>query len=499
MTTPDDSSIRSSIRFRCRRCFARLTAAKDRAGSKLRCPRCQLMLTVPAETSAECQGAEYSLNGAGRTSAAADRQYVSVACPVCKTLMHAGEEEVGREMTCPDCGTAVIVPPPRPKRPPGKPATAAPGEIYPLREAEEGSSAAPPAERRYIAVHCPVCNTLMHATEEQIGRQIVCPDCETRTLVPRPPRSNAKRSSADFRVGADDIYDAGQPIETPRYEVGADYRQSNPAVEGTLSVGPDRQSDSADLALSPPRRPLLSGVFGFPFSTGARGRWLGLSVGALLAMLPAAAAFSLAAGPGAGYGSIGPWIMALALSGTAALLGLGWAAVMAVDFLTILRDTSYGYEKIENWPRGACVDWVGEAFYVLDALGIGMLLSLAVGRGLGMLGAPVGMFTAIGLWLLFPILLLSMLETNSPLNPLSRPVWLSLVLRWKVWAMFYAETAALFVAFGFLPAVLIAVPPLAILAPLLLVAVLMIYARLLGRLTWCCSGESKREVASTRP
>ncbi len=54
------------------------------------------------------------------------------------------------------------------------------------------------ANQQLIRVSCGLCNTLMYATQEQVGQTIVCPDCGVPTLVKRPPdeRSQKPLSSA---------------------------------------------------------------------------------------------------------------------------------------------------------------------------------------------------------------------------------------------------------------------------------------------------------------
>ena len=98
-----------------------------------------------------------------------------------------------------------------------------------------------------------------------------------------------------------------------------------------------------------------------------------------------------------------------------------------------------------------------------------------------MVGVPI---------VLFPWLLLSMLEANSPLVPISKAVCGSLLRKWRTWLAFYMETIPLLLSIGAsaIAAMLLGSLPLAIpVLAMTMVAVLMIYFRLLGRLAWCCS------------
>ena len=236
---------------------------------------------------------------------------------------------------------------------------------------------------------------------------------------------------------------------------------------------------------------MVAGVLGRSFFSGIWMRWLGLTLGLFPALGLVLAVRFYASARGAGYGSIGPWIVAMTLGGATMFCAVAWAAVMAVNFLTVLRDTSYGYDKIEESSSEGFIDWIGDAFYVLNALAISVLPSLAIEQVRVALDWPVWFCVLLGPWLVFPIVLLSMLETDSPLNPFSPAVLRSLFgARW-LWATFYLETALLLAGFWFLSMALCAAPLLALFViPGLLVALLLLYARLLGRLAWCCSGRA---------
>jgi len=70
-------------------------------------------------------------------------------------------------------------------------------------------------------------------------------------------------------------------------------------------------------------------------------------------------------------------------------------------------------------------------------------------------------------------------------------VAVSLIRAWRVWAIFYAESAMLAaVANGLALAAVVWVPWLGLfLAAILLTAAMMIYFRMLGRLAWCIAAE----------
>jgi hypothetical protein len=181
-------------------------------------------------------------------------------------------------------------------------------------------------------------------------------------------------------------------------------------------------------------------------------------------------------------------MLLMMLAGT---LAVGWAGVFIVDLLAVLGDTAAGADEVGHWPNAAAfVDWAGNTFFVINSLamagsagyGLGWLLLRAKLRGdIAMIAVPV---------MLFPLVLLSMLEVNSPFVPLSRAVLRSLAPHWRAWIGFYLESILLLAATGgvAIAAMLPQSPFLAIpILALTTVASSMVYFRLLGRLAWCCA------------
>ncbi len=125
-----------------------------------------------------------------------DQRTVSFLCSLCGTLMDATVEQAGQEVTCPDCGTAAIVPSAsKPSPPPAGPTPSSTPGIADVYNVLEGQGQPPPnvteVYRRHIPVVCLLCHTRMHATEEQVGQVLVCPDCGTANIVPAAPANES--------------------------------------------------------------------------------------------------------------------------------------------------------------------------------------------------------------------------------------------------------------------------------------------------------------------
>jgi hypothetical protein len=174
------------------------------------------------------------------------------------------------------------------------------------------------------------------------------------------------------------------------------------------------------------------------------------------------------------------------------IFGVPAFANWSVSMLAILQDTAGGKDEIESWPDLNFLDWILDAIYLPAALFAAALPGLAVGEILtmaagGSLVAALPMAVAASLFLLFPVLMMSMLEAESPIGIFSSPVARSLSVATHRWIQFYGLAAALcLIAFGIWQVRRLEYLLLNFFAAVTTVVAGMIYFRLLGRLTWCC-------------
>ncbi len=113
----------------------------------------------------------------------------------------------------------------------------------------------------------------------------------------------------------------------------------------------------------------------------------------------------------------------------------------------------------------------------------------------------LGFVSARSTCLLFPVVLLSLLENGSPINPLSGEVWRSM---WRVarsWLTFYILSVIVVVAqiVGVCLTLLGGGATAVVLGPAIVVIGMMIYYRLLGRLALCCSVSAAAEEPDDEP
>ncbi len=492
----DDGSLPAAdsepeIPFECPVCRTHMTAPKEQIGKQVACPDCRTTVTVPAMPAPRPrkQAAPLDAYSLGEdydpdVPPAPQQEYLAMYCGRCGTLMQIAPDKVGSEVTCPDCGTAKVVELPRL---PGNRDAAVTTESYDVHE-EIGQ---PPPEsvayKEYVGFVCR-CGTRLAAPVAEVGRQWTCTDCGRSVTVP-PPR--AKRPKPDPTKEVDGEYEAQAAPAAESEEASAPYR---PPIWVPSRVKQMLEENSRLRPLPPPPRwPLVCGVFTFPWRRANLGKWFSLSIGAMLFGTLGLVGFAMGRGIGMGDGpgAIGPAVISMLCQVLGGVLGIAWAGVLFINLLTILGDTAAGADDVGAWPEAiAFLDWAGSAFFLINSLALAALTAAGIGWVLDQARLP-GVLARAGVpFVLFPFLLLSMLEVNSPLVPLSKAVCRSLADNWRAWAAFYLEslllvavTWAIAIAAMLFGSPLLAVPVLA----LTIVASLMIYFRLLGRLAWCCS------------
>ena len=471
-----------SVRFSCPQCLAGLKAKPALAGTRQRCPRCQHVLEVPRQTRDARRGEPYALRQDGEMSPASEATSVLVVCAVCHTRMHGELEQVGQTLVCPDCGTPAVVPPPASRA--ASRVTPIPVEEYPLLEDTPGASSDHPiAAETLIRINCPLCRTMMYAGEDQVGQTTICPDCSTPVVVPRPP---PPRRKPDPMAEAGEGYGVAAPGE-----IAASGPVARPVAAGRLADEAGDATDGEPAAVSrgrrsvPPRRPFLVGTFTFPFSSGAWGHTLVLAFWAAVSLGLARTSIQLVASA-----SFATWFGSAILIVVAGLLAVMWFVLASACALVVVRDTANGCDEIQEWPDIGFLDWMGDSLYVFASLST----SLLPGAGLAWLLAGVDQsgraaILLASLLLVFPIVLLSTLENESPWGIISLPVCRALWTAGRGWIGFYFTSAALLTAVGAVTVgagavggVLGIVGAMLVLAPGWLV-----YFRLLGRLAWYCA------------
>jgi hypothetical protein len=356
-------------------------------------------------------------------------------------------------------------------------------------------------------IACPACGGQVKIPAGQTRPHLRCPRCNAYLF---PPESSEPEESGSLPPEApeDDEYRLSDVVERPQAaEIHEHWlvdakRQSEREPETTGEAPPAKRplgdviADSARDFLGRAEveiqqaeqemagyviRPLFAGWFSFLWDFAAAGRLIALTLiskGCLSCLLMF---ISLSdGGPLHQFAAIVAGIFT-------ALLGLSYLALASVCWLAIVQDTANGLDKIQQWPGPNFLDWILDSFYLWIALLVSAVPGILLGYLLGM-GGTGGSWVAILLGTviafgLFPVLLLSALDTGTPLGLWSQTVFESLNGHKRTAAQFLLGSAAL-VLVGMVFLLVMAQPWLlvSLLGALGLNATLMIYFRLLGRL-----------------
>jgi hypothetical protein len=333
-----------------------------------------------------------------------------------------------------------------------------------------------------IVLECPYCSAQIQLAEGRAGRSITCPFCKGQVEAPKPHKSKPP-DEYDFR-------DEAEPRESA-------------SMVGLLTAADVEALEQEE----PPqkkkrRRPrmewqLVVGGFGFPFSPGAVKRWLLIAIWAALTGWLVHSAVAMGIGQSLGTGDISRTIAALLAACGAMIASVACVGVAGIHGLTILLETTAGNDRIECWPNvGLFLEWAGQLWFLFNAA----LLSVLLGLGLhwmlrGTLPSREAIVAAT-VFFTFPILLLCVLESDSPFLPVSAAVLVSLVRHALAWFAFYLQAGGLLgiaAAMGYFLAPRLDLRLLIPLAALFFSAVVMIYFRLLGRLAFYCTIEPELE------
>lgn len=485
------------IHVTCSVCGAEYDVPPTMVGRSGPCAKCGATITVaPGEVKANMAASSIGaarVTGPSAESArqarssdaittAATPEWSSVDCRVCGTRLTGRVSQVGQAIACPDCGAKTRLPPPPPPKKKNIPA-AMEGEQYELWEVDEAPLPSELAARepKYIAIMCRMCQTLMQATENQVGQTIACPDCGTKHIVPPRATSRPKASVLARVTDTPEVDWSVDPGERPPVLSAEVQQRIVDEVKGPVSEFGDKL-DSRGRAI-PPRWPLVTGILSFPFYTGCRLRWAALTLGLLLPAgllvdgIPAWVTWRGDAG--GALGAMGG--LAETLIGTVLLIV--WLGAASNVFISIVSETSEGHDHISAWPPMNFIDSMSEILPVFVAIMFTAAPGWALGRLITSEPWQLALLTGISALLGFPVTLLSQLSGGSTFELIDLRVLGGLARCPFSTLLFYIESAMLgSVCAG---ATVVAAQyhialPLA-LAPLY-VGAAIIYARLVGRL-----------------
>lgn len=294
--------------------------------------------------------------------------------------------------------------------------------------------------QKHYSIPCPICDENLRVREDRIDTKVRCPVCLGRFLarkpIPKPKPTIAQTTNESYRLLIDPAEQADEPPRPPIPPGSAPRPSTDSSDPGSSDADYllelARLRITADPLPPPPRWTFFSGVFTFP-----------LYLESLVPAVFTGLALSLA-GAMTVFAAENGGILALAFWGPAIiLLTLTSAAYLAACGFVIMHDTAVGYDEIKTWPDVDFRDWFGS----LVALGY-LLFVASMAASIVRLLVPEFPWQAFWgtVFLGYPLLLMSALESGSFVAPFSGPVLRSLASLWWGWFLFYIESAAVLAA-----------------------------------------------------
>jgi hypothetical protein len=379
--------------------------------------------------------------------------------------------------------------------------------------------------KSYVWFICPSCRSRL-AVDRDHTDEVRCRNCSTLIRAAKATVSaDAKHGQAAQTTDHDDEYRVAPLDDERRFKAPPKLPGREPPINKSDSVlapapreragrstggrshkelpgasahppidGVEIRNDERYAPAPPPRWTFFSGVWTYPWRPQSLLPWTVLTLGfAICGFLAQLVVGGLQSFSQAGALTAGGFGIACLL------LSMLTGSYAAACLFAITETTAYNYDDPYDWPDP---DWRERLMHLLW-LGWCMLLAAALLVGPAMLvtDSPYQRFliTAIGAAILFPIFVLSTLETNS-LVPVSGPIWRSIATDAAAWITFYVLTGAVVALGGWVTTFLLSrMGMLAVLVlGLLWATCVLIYARLLGRLAWRIMRPSELQLQKWR-
>jgi DNA-directed RNA polymerase subunit M/transcription elongation factor TFIIS len=304
-----------------------------------------------------------------------------------------------------------------------------------------------------FTVECPICSTRLDITDEQIGRKIKCVDCHSRYTI-REPSASRRRKKGSLRPEDEELR-LSPPIDRPPVSgvegpvpseaegptpmIPVDFPDTGRVFVSTADEALQKAEEESREAQRPrklPARPLIDGITTFLFD-----------VGMLVRCIMFAAALQIEVWAIKQADANAPVLDGLshfassALSIFSILFGVLLGLAISVTGLTLLRETAGGNDRVETWPRFDAADWFVDSLFIVASLTGSLLLGCIIGRCFAIGGPAIyanGFTVAciVSLVLAFPPMLLSALDSESPIQFASVPVWRGLFGAVGTWIRF---------------------------------------------------------------
>jgi Zn finger protein HypA/HybF involved in hydrogenase expression len=498
-----------TLEFFCPKCNQRLRAANRLAGQRLVCPKCQQNVKVPGIANSQNDDAQWldletpALNTTEKSSPEKSSPPATPSNPPSSiaNTSNSGSRptptkpveidnaddfslepltKADRSNTLPKTTTAQPSPP-KPTTPPSSnpqppddddlpalapestssaasdfasdlfasirldeiPAPATPGSTARRSGANPAMEAQTETHDAEYRITCRTCGTPQYVPQRKQGKSIRCPDCHSEFVVPPPPPNwnpKAKTSKASAKQVDHEVQlapDSGPVIETlePTRRTAQEYLSK--AEQADIDEQMDNVYSSSDFDSQEfMRRNFLVfrdiTVWGYAIA-------LGLSTGISMAVL--LALHNMLAGK----------IPSILIDIGGLAIGVMVVGLHILCGYALVDAGAHRRAKVRFWPLGNMGSITRDGLPVLAA----SVLSAAPGFLFGAMAILAGVTTVVSMipmfvsfWALFPVTLLSMLNSETIYAPFSNKVFASFGLAKEEWGTAYFKTGIVsFIAF----------------------------------------------------
>ncbi len=275
-------------------------------------------------------------------------------------------------------------------------------------------------------VRCKTCDSLMFVKASQAGKTVKCSDCFAPVTIPPPPRVQ-KKATIDIDNAA--TFTLNEPTTVRKKDTDPNRKSAAKLLEEAARV--EEEASVVRYSDTPSVLEWLKGVFGIFRDLSVITHWVGLS---LVASVPIVFVMIVDK----------PYFYMMMLPA-----GLFFGALVVSCGFAILQSVANGEEQVSEWPILDPPSWLGELVFAIAAAGMVAAPVAAICQLLnaGLIGVALTMIAIYGL---FPFVLLSMMDMNSPLKPFSPEVVRSVSKCEEAWGGFYFSSGLLFAALFFL-------------------------------------------------
>lgn len=314
-------------------------------------------------------------------------------------------------------------------------------------------------------VKCPICESLTYAKINQVGKKIRCGDCHSTIVVPPPPKVKTKYQPDIESAKAYTFQDSDNSGDHPK---PADpFRKSADEYLRSAEAAVVEKADDDDWTV-PSIKDWAINVVGIFRDPSVIGYWVFLSA---LAAIPACIAIQFSS--------------SIILMGMFAG-GILFAGLLVAHGFAILQSVANGEKEVTEWPVVDFWAWIGPLFVAASAIGVSAGPAWLLGQYFFGVSLTTVAMAMMSLYVLYPFVLLSMLDEESVLVPFSVEVSKSVTRSSEQWGGLYLSSGILFFLLFVVYLATAAMPSLfgVVVAIAATVATVFIYFALLGQLAF---------------